>query len=370
MRLMAWLVMLVSSCPVLAQEKPVRELEKLQSDGVEARKAAAADPTIKNAASKPVVTYLIEQKRRRLTSIAGLRQRIEKHQADKSQEKLIPVLKDQLAELERKPLEQVSFDAAYGYQPTTGLVGYSKKVRLIENTSDGKSVILVDNTALVIAGLGTSQYASGKFFNVDKAILIGIPGPDQLFQGNNKKSFAATLVDLEAVLKTAPAEKAKVRPVSNRQTSSMLIQLVLVGLVEQRLHFGDIEIRQLCMIVEHLGSAGQTFKIRPFVWIPELRSDDRLGALEEAFFHLDRHRDQRTLALCGQGRQPGFAGNEYRAAVDAQCFAKTGDQKEQPDAAGLQNVPIAVDPPVAEAIGNQQRPIINDVNESRRIASR
>ncbi|MDB5341042.1 MAG: hypothetical protein JWN70_6661 [Planctomycetaceae bacterium] len=205
MRLIAWLVVLVSCCPALAQEKPVSELDKLQADAVVARQAAAADPTIKNAASKPVVAYLIEQKRRRLASIAGLRKRIEQYLGDKSQEQLVPVLKDQLAGLERKPLEQVSYDAAYGYQPTTGLVGYSKKVRLIENTSDGKSVILVDNTALVIAGLGTSQYASGKFFNVEKAILIGAAGPDQLFQGNNKKSFAATLVDLEAVLKTPPA---------------------------------------------------------------------------------------------------------------------------------------------------------------------
>src|SRR5262249_16950309 len=90
-----------------------------------------------------------------------------------------------------------------GYQPATGLVGYSKKVRLIENTSGGRSVIVVDNTALEMEGLGTSQYASGKFFNVEKAILIGAQGPDQLFQGTMKKSYTATRVDLEAVLKSA-----------------------------------------------------------------------------------------------------------------------------------------------------------------------
>ena len=200
MRLFALLIMLAMCCQVLAQENSASELAKLQADAVEARKAAAADPTIKRAASKPVVAYRIEQKRRRLSSIAGLRQRIEKLQADKSGENLLPVLKEQLADLERKPPDQVSFDSAYGYQPTTGLVGYSKKVRLIENNKDGKSVILVDGTALVIEGLGTSQYPSGKFFNVEKAILIGAQGPDQLFQGTMKKSYAATLVDLEAVL--------------------------------------------------------------------------------------------------------------------------------------------------------------------------
>ena len=201
MRLIAWVMVLIVCSPAIAQDKSVSELEKLQSDAVEARKAAAADPTIKSAESKPVVAYLIEQKRRRLQSIAGLRQRIEKLQAEKSGENLLPVLKEQLAELERKPLEQVSFDSAYGYPPTTGLVGYSKKVRLIENNKEGKSVILVDGTALVIDRLGTSQYPSGKFFNVEKAFLVGAQGPDQLFQGAMKKSYAATLVDLEAVLK-------------------------------------------------------------------------------------------------------------------------------------------------------------------------
>ncbi len=201
MRLMTWMIVLTLCSHAIAQEKSVGELEKLQADSVEARKAAAADPTIKSLESKPVVAYLIEQKRRRLTSLAGLQQRIEKLQADKSQENLLPVLKEQLTELERKPLDQVSFDSAYGYPPTTGLVGYSKKVRLIENTSDSKSVILVDNTALVIEGLGTSQYPSGKFFNVEKAILIGAQGEDRPFQGTMKKSYAATLVDLEAVLK-------------------------------------------------------------------------------------------------------------------------------------------------------------------------
>lgn len=208
MRLITWLVVLISCCSLPAQEKAVSEFEKLQADLAEARQAAAADPTIQSAESKPVVAYLLEQKRRRLSSIAGLRQRIERYQGEKNQENLIPVLKEQLADLEQKPLDQVSFDAAYGYQPATGLVGYSKKVRLIENVGDDKAVILVDNTALVVEGLGTSRYAGGKFFSVEKAFLIGAQGPDQLFQGNKKKSDAATMVDLEAVLKIPNRPKA------------------------------------------------------------------------------------------------------------------------------------------------------------------
>ena len=62
-------------------------------------------------------------------------------------------------------------------------------------------MILVDNAALVLEGLGTSQYASGKFFGIEKAFLIGEPRADYPFQGSNRKSYSATLVDLEACSK-------------------------------------------------------------------------------------------------------------------------------------------------------------------------
>ena len=52
-----------------------------------------------------------------------------------------------------------------------------------------------------------SQYASGKFFGIEKAILIGAPGPDYTFQGSEKKSYAATLVDLESLLQAAPRRR-------------------------------------------------------------------------------------------------------------------------------------------------------------------
>lgn len=204
------ILVLVSCCPVFAQEKPLSELERLQIEAAEARKTAAVDPTIKDAKSPPVLAYLAEQKRRRLTSISGLRQRIEQFQGDKSKESLIPVLKEQLADLQQKPLEQVSFDSAYGYQPTTGLVGYSKKVRLLENTSDGKSVIQVDNIALLLDGLETSKYASGKFLSINKAILIGPLAPEQTVLGAKRIVYTATLVDLDALLKAATANRPAV----------------------------------------------------------------------------------------------------------------------------------------------------------------
>jgi nicotinamidase-related amidase len=112
----------------------------------------------------------------------------------------VPILKQQLADLEAKPPEEVGFDSAYGYSPATGLLGYSRKVRFLEQTSDGESIILVDNAALVVPGLDTGGYASGKFFSVEQAFLIGTPREDYTFQGRPRKSYFATLVDLNAVL--------------------------------------------------------------------------------------------------------------------------------------------------------------------------
>lgn len=202
MRLITLLVVSSFACLVFAQEKPATELDKIRLEAAETRKAAAADPTIKDAKSHPVRAYRAEQKRRRLTSIASLRERIEKYQADGSNADLIPVLKEQLADLEKKPLELVHYDSAYGYQPVTGLVGYSKKVRLLENTADGKSIIQVDNMALLMEGLDTAKFPNGKFLSIDKAILIGPLAEEQAVLGAKRTVYTATLVDLEAVMKT------------------------------------------------------------------------------------------------------------------------------------------------------------------------
>lgn len=165
------------------------------------RTASGVDSKLLTADSPPVKAYLAEQQRRRTLRLSMLRQRLDEYQLYASKANLVPVLKQQLADLESKPPEEVSFDSAYNYAPTTGLVGYSRKVRLLENTADGKSIILVDNAALVLEGLGTSKYAAGKFFGVDQAILVGAQKSDYLFRNQPKKFYEAKLVDLEAALK-------------------------------------------------------------------------------------------------------------------------------------------------------------------------
>jgi hypothetical protein len=189
MRLISVLVVMLTCGLVFAQENSASELAKVQAELAAARQAAAADPSIKDAQSAPVRAYL------------SLRQRIEQAQGDQSKESLLQVWKEQLADLESRPLERVYFDSASGYKPTTGLVAYSKKVRLLENTSDGQSLIeMSGDTPVLLSDLETSQYPSGKFLSIPKAVLIGPQAPDQTVRGVKKKAFTATLVDLEAVL--------------------------------------------------------------------------------------------------------------------------------------------------------------------------
>ncbi len=191
-------------CAVLRAAEPANHLEQLTVAAQAARQKAAAEPVVRDRSSPPVIAYLAEQSRRRAVRLAGLKLRLADAERDASKAELAPVLKQQLADLESKPPEAVSFDMAYGYEPTTGLIGYSKKVRLLENTTDGKSVILVDSAALVIGGLGTRQYASDKFFGVEQAILVGAPRADYIFRGSPKKCYDATLVDLEKLLQEKP----------------------------------------------------------------------------------------------------------------------------------------------------------------------
>lgn len=168
------------------------------------RTSAALSDVKLDADSPAVQAYLAEQERRRNQRLDTLRTRLAEYRRDPAKASIVPVLAEQLAEWEHKPPEQVSFDGAYDYAPTTGRIGYSKKVRFLENAPDGKSILLVDNVVLAISGLGTGDYAHGKFFGIDWAILVGKQGPDYLFRGSPKKRFDAELVDLESVLRVKP----------------------------------------------------------------------------------------------------------------------------------------------------------------------
>jgi squalene-hopene/tetraprenyl-beta-curcumene cyclase len=164
------------------------------------RRAAAGQTHGLTLESPTVKDYLAERSRRRELRLSALRKRIAEDSRDPEKKSLVAVMVEQLAELEKKPAEEMPFDASYQYAPQSNRLGFSKKVRLVENYPDGKSVILVDNAALVVAGLDTAAWSSGKFFGIESAILVVAPRPDYVFRNVPKKCFDAVLVDLGAVL--------------------------------------------------------------------------------------------------------------------------------------------------------------------------
>lgn len=189
----AYAVMALAAC---GEKLDARDSLVVASAG--GKRSSAAPVTTLAADDPAVIAYFAEQKRRRDLRLETLRTRIAMVEKDPLQASIAPVLKQQLADAEKEPPEDVSFDSAYGYAPTTGRIGYSKKVRFLENTADGKSIILVDNATLVIAGLGTADYSHGKFFGIPQAILVGAAREDYVFRSQPKKCYDAKLVDLEA----------------------------------------------------------------------------------------------------------------------------------------------------------------------------
>jgi len=198
----AMAVMALAQCGELQLSVPVASAatEAAEPTAVAYRKVPAGTTAGLTLDSEPVKGYLAEQRRRREARLAALRKRIEEDSGEPANQGLVAVLREQLAELERKPADDVGFDPSYKYSPATGRLGYSKKVRLVDNTADGKSVLLIDNTTVVIGGLDTKAWSSGKFFGIESAILVGAARPDFIFRNSPKKCFDAELVDLRAVL--------------------------------------------------------------------------------------------------------------------------------------------------------------------------
>lgn len=201
----AYAVLALAECGELsATEVAAAGNEESAASNVVVRKAMPGATGGLTRDSDAVKAYLAEQQRRRDTRLAALRKRIDDDSRDPEKKGLVGVFTEQLADLERKPAEDVGFDPSYKYIPETGRLGYAKKVRLVDNTADGRSVLLIDNTTVVIGGLETKGWPSGKFFGIESAILVGAPRPDFVFRNQPKKCFDAGLVDLKAVLGAGP----------------------------------------------------------------------------------------------------------------------------------------------------------------------
>lgn|GEM_PF-193411 len=204
----AYAVMALASCET-ASTAPIASIAKADVSAAQsaARGSASSAPSSVaklDPALPAVAAYVAEQKRRRELHVAGLRTRLTEYERDSAKANLVPVLRQQLADLEKKPSEDVGFDGAYDYGLTSGRLGYSKKVRFLENMPDGRAVLLIDSGVLVIGGLSTGDYTHGKFFGIPQAILVGKQREDYVFRGSPKKAYDAELVELPAALKGAP----------------------------------------------------------------------------------------------------------------------------------------------------------------------
>ena len=73
-----------------------------------------------------------------------------------------------------------------------------------DGRGNGRSSRPSDPNAYADSEFASDTIAVMQATGIEKAILIGAQGPDYTFQGTEKKSYAATLVDLEALLQSAP----------------------------------------------------------------------------------------------------------------------------------------------------------------------
>jgi squalene-hopene/tetraprenyl-beta-curcumene cyclase len=193
----AYAVMALAACGVTPTSDTIAASVD-STPSASASRASSAGASVRLAAdAPPLKAYLAEQQRRRRLRIDTLQKRLAEVAADPTKASLLPVLTQQLADLERESPQEVNFDAAYEYAPITDRLGYSRKVRLLEHTADGRSIILVENAALVLGGLGTAAYPPGKFFAVDRPILVGEAREDYVFRGQPKKCYDAILVDVD-----------------------------------------------------------------------------------------------------------------------------------------------------------------------------
>ena len=104
------------------------------------------------------------------------------------------------------------------------------------------------------------------------------------------------------------------------------------------------------------------------VAIPQLGADQRLGAVQEDL--LDRHPagGHRRFTLGHQLFQQSRIGGHAGPAVDAQGLIHAGDHEQQADAATGDDVVGAVGAPVAGPVGDRQGNVVDDMDETRRVA--
>jgi len=93
-------------------------------------------------------------------------------------------------------------------------------------------------------------------------------------------------------------------------------------------------------------------------------------AVEEDLLDLDDQGQHGPVALDHHVVEPRGVRDQSGPAVDAEGVAASGDEEDQSGVGVLQDVEVAVDPLVALALRDRERPLVEDLHEPGRVALR
>ena len=136
----------------------------------------------------------------------------------------------------------------------------------------------------------------------------------------------------------------------------------LVVLLDVELRVGDR--------AEDLALARQLRAVDVPLGVPELRAEERLRALRVRLLDLDEDPELRHLPLDLALREQLGVVDDPRAAVDPERVVDARDQEEQRDPVVGEEVRERVGELVAGAVGQEQRPLVEDADEAGRVAAR
>ena len=103
--------------------------------------------------------------------------------------------------------------------------------------------------------------------------------------------------------------------------------------------------------------------------LPQARTDEGLGAVEEALFDLDTDGNERASCPARRSVRADLRiARNPRLAVDAQRLFAARHEEDQADVRVRQQIEHAVQPFVARAFGDDESPIVEDLDEAGGIA--
>src|SRR5579884_225899 len=104
--------------------------------------------------------------------------------------------------------------------------------------------------------------------------------------------------------------------------------------------------------------------------VPELRAQQCLRTLRVRLLDLDEDAEPRDLAVDRAPREELGVVDDPRAAVDAEGVIDARDEEEERDPVVLEQVRQRVRELVPRAVGQEERPLVEDADEAGRVAAR